>query len=67
LDEGEVAQLPAEGNYSARELAAQQEAARWSAISCRAESRASPEEEEKGDFPRDLFVKLKKYRGSTVN
>jgi anti-sigma factor RsiW len=45
----------------------QQEVARWSAISCRAESRAAPEEEEKGDFPRDLFVKLKKHRGSTVN
>jgi hypothetical protein len=30
-------------------------------------SRAAPEEEEKGDFPRDLFVKLKNYRDPTVN
>jgi hypothetical protein len=45
----------------------QPEVARWSAISCRAESRVALEEEEKGDFPRDLFVKLKKHRGSTVN
>jgi hypothetical protein len=30
-------------------------------------SRAAPEEEEKGDFPRDLFVKLKKHRDFTVN
>jgi hypothetical protein len=52
----------------------QRQVARGSAISCRAErreqraeSRAAPEEEEKGDFPRDLFVKLKKYRGSMVN
>jgi hypothetical protein len=54
-----------EKNYGARN--SQQEVARWSAISCRAESRAAPEEEEKGDFPRDLFVKLKKHSGSTVN
>jgi hypothetical protein len=37
---GKASQLPAERNYGARELAAQQETARWSAINCRAESRA---------------------------
>jgi hypothetical protein len=28
---------------------------------------AAPEEEDKGDFPRDLFAKLKKHRDPTVN
>jgi hypothetical protein len=37
---GKASQLPAERNYGARGLAAQQETARWSAINCRAESRA---------------------------
>jgi hypothetical protein len=36
------------------------------AAGCRAESRAAPEEEEKGDFPRDLFVILENCRDLLV-
>jgi hypothetical protein len=47
----------------------QQEAARvaGAAVDRRARNREAPEEEEKGDFPRDLFVKLKKHKDSMVN
>jgi hypothetical protein len=48
------------GTCSRRWQGGQRQAAEQSAS-------AAPEEEDDGDFPRDLFVKLKKHRDSTVN